>query len=283
MSRKTSKQPRQRERWRAYGLLLPLERMYQKGRRGALWQEPADTSARETIIRAHLARGRTLADAGVELILRGFDPAKPDIVRAWLLDYCDRFIHMAGLRARNQHAIGVDPSDTVGQRAHITRGVRTFADLRTAQSPAARNTLTDMVLLANGLTPAHPHGGTVYPRSDPFDWRRLRSLVATSTDMRLMQCLARAREQAVVDAATYAPQYQAMLGISPQNIARALLPGHICHWGHSVAEAMLPRATLGQLDPLWSNPDPAWAGPAFLQTLSDGLPVMAAWLREGGW
>lgn len=279
MSRKTSKQPRQRERWRAYGLLLPSERIYLKGRRGASWREPIDTSAREVIIREQLASGRTLADAATELLLRGFDLAKPALVRAWLIDYCDRYISLAALRERNRTAIDAGPDR---ERARIARNVRRTTDQFTHQSVPTRDALTHMFLLANGAAPTpRPRDGMILPDSAPFDWRRLRGLVDAATDARLMQSLANAREQAVADATTCGPQY-ALCGISPPDVVRGLLPGHVCRRGHTVAEAMLPRATLGQLDTLWTNPDPQWAGMAFLDTLSSGLPLMGEWLHERG-
>ncbi len=38
-------------------------------------------------------------------------------------------------------------------------------------------------------------------------------------------------------------------GMSEENAVRLLLPGHVCKEHHSLAQAMLPRAILGALDP----------------------------------
>ena len=270
---------RKRERWTAYGLLHPPQRVYRTDRRGADFVPHPDTAARKAIISPYLADGHTLAEAADELILQGYDPVKPILVRHWLVNYCDQWIEIVALRRRHRGAADTAPST---QRAHIQRKLRTLAD-QASMTDAARDTLAVAWLGANGILPRHLQG-MLMPSDDQPSWRRLRDLLdpAQSTDARLMQALADGRELAV----SYAEQVTSLLAI-PSGMAlddwvRELLPGHICKTRHSLPQALLATAVLSQLDPHSSTSAATWAGPKLLETLVSGTTEIGGLLGTLG-
>jgi hypothetical protein len=137
--------------------------------------------------------------------------------------------------------------------------------------------------------------GALVPDSAYLNWRQLRELLDPSrtTDARLAQALSDAREQVEGKAELLASGMRTHLKVLPEDIVRALLPSHTCKAQHSVAQAMLPRAVLEQIDPATSSVDAQWVGDPFaylvnaadspfLKLLADGMAEIGGWLGASG-
>lgn len=259
MSRKTTKAPRQRELYRAEGLLLPVERHYSPGRCGVEIVEPADTQARETIIVSVRDRLNNFPGAHFEhryaaneLNFLGYDlygQAGADHTRNFLVTFRRAWALAARppLRQEDQSASEKNPAQ---ERAYIQRRVKTVFDragVPRGLDPDAldiRDVVSYLLLNEHGLAPRAFHGAlTPQLPAQHFDEQAdILADRARISDQRIAWAISEARTYAGQVGPQFAAHLVSLTGIPEAELARISLIGHgYCTTRHSLDQAMLPH------------------------------------------
>jgi hypothetical protein len=243
------------ERWSQFGL-LQREQLHPHGRTGSATQYAVDTSARIAVIVPYLASGHTLAETADELILLNF-PLDVNHVRRWLKHYI-QYEKGGDLRQRRRAVESANMAESIARSVdRLGSSLPIDPDRPTPQNQDILELLELAALGSHGLAPPEFHGISVPSNviNAVLDCARIEQVLDSTTDARLEQALVTAREAlghpgpgGAEHAGAFAyARYQ----IPPTDLARVYLHmgGHVCETKHTLAQALLARATLGYIDP----------------------------------
>lgn len=236
----------------AAGLLLPPEVTYPPGQSGkrAIW--PADTEAREAAIKHYLDNGWGYQLAANELILMGYDPAKPILARNFLAGYARA---QAGftLPALQRERLAPEEKTPAQQHAAIRRratalakviGSNTYTDFSTSDQLGLADALYWLATSAQGVAPQAIRKIDLPDLAALVNWKRRADQLANPaiiSEQRILWALAEGR----TNLARLAPHLSAFLvsntGLLEPEWVRTFCAGHYhCPAQHTLAQAMLP-------------------------------------------